>query len=55
MEEFADFVAAVLFDWGGTDATLFNRLKHHTDDHLWNRWQYFSWFGLAKQAGAAIC
>jgi hypothetical protein len=25
---------------------LFHRLRHHRDDHLWNRWQRFSWFGF---------
>ena len=25
---------------------LFERLRQHTNDHLWNRWSYFSWFGL---------
>lgn len=25
---------------------LFKRLKDHTDDHLWNRWTRFSWFGV---------
>jgi len=25
---------------------LFNRLNQHEVDHLWNRWEYFSWFGL---------
>ena len=25
---------------------LFDRLKQHDNDHLWNRWEYFSWFGL---------
>lgn len=25
---------------------MFLRLREHTDDHLWNRWQRFSWFGI---------
>lgn len=25
---------------------LYNRLKQHTEDHLYNRWSKFSWFGL---------
>lgn len=33
---------------GNGNATLFGRLKHHTNDHLWNRWEYFSWFGLRQ-------
>ncbi len=31
----------------GADS-LFTRLKAHTGNHLWNRWSYFSWFGLCK-------
>lgn len=31
---------------GNGNANLFVRLKHHTNDHLWNRWEYFSWFGI---------
>lgn len=31
---------------GNGNANLFVRLKQHTNDHLWNRWEYFSWFGL---------
>jgi len=33
---------------------LFDRLRQHGDDHLWNRWEYFSWFGLrnVNQDGA---
>jgi hypothetical protein len=30
----------------GKYGNLFNRLGVHEDDHLWNRWQYFSWFGI---------
>lgn len=33
---------------GNGHATLFSRLKYHTKDHLWNRWEYFSWFGLRQ-------
>ena len=33
---------------GKGTANLFNRLKQHEKDHLWNRWAYFSWFGLCK-------
>lgn len=25
---------------------LFNRLKQHQTDRLWNRWEYFSWVGF---------
>ena len=33
---------------GNGNANLFARLKAHTKDHLWNRWEYFTWFGLRK-------
>ncbi|HZX79214.1 GIY-YIG nuclease family protein [Lysobacter sp.] len=33
---------------GNGNANLFSRLKSHTKDHLWNRWEYFTWFGLRK-------
>lgn len=33
---------------GKGNHNLFNRLREHDDDHLWNRWQYFSWFGLCR-------
>ena len=29
---------------------LFDRLKQHEVDHLWNRWDYFSWFGFREVA-----
>jgi hypothetical protein len=27
---------------------LFSRLKQHETDHLWNRWESFSWFGFRR-------
>lgn len=30
---------------------LFHRLKQHRRDHLWNRWQRFSWFGVFDMLG----
>jgi hypothetical protein len=33
---------------GKGNANLFSRLGQHETDHLWNRWNYFSWFGLCK-------
>lgn len=33
---------------GKGNSNLFSRLKQHCSDHLWNRWDYFSWFGLCK-------
>ena len=31
---------------GSGHQDLFHRLRNHRDDHLWNRWQRFSWFGF---------
>lgn len=31
---------------GAGDNDLFHRLRNHRDDHLWNRWQRFSWLGF---------
>lgn len=31
---------------GMGNARLFQRLKNHTNDHLRDRWIYFSWFGF---------
>ena len=31
---------------GSGNKYLFGRLKDHFDDHLWNRWVFFTWFGL---------
>ena len=33
---------------GNGNAKLFARLKNHQRDHLNNRWEYFSWFGLRR-------
>lgn len=33
---------------GNGNAKLFHRLKSHQRDHLSNRWEYFSWFGLRR-------
>lgn len=30
---------------------LFHRLRQHTRDDLWNRWQRFSWFGIFDVGG----
>lgn len=39
---------------GARNARLFNRLKRHKKDHLADRWDHFSWFGLqwVKTGGA---
>jgi hypothetical protein len=33
---------------GSGDQRLFLRLRQHQNDHLWNRWEYFSWFGFRR-------
>jgi len=33
---------------GGGAQRLFLRLRQHQRDHLWNRWEYFSWFGFRR-------
>lgn len=33
---------------GRGNSRLWHRLRTHTNDHLWNRWEHFSWFGLCK-------
>lgn|SRR5574337_126539 len=43
-----DFVPVYVGQAGNGRANLFSRLKTHTEDHLWNRWEYFSWFGLRR-------
>ena len=43
-----DFVPVYVGQAGRGNANLFSRLKHHEKDHLWNRWDSFSWFGLCK-------
>jgi len=32
----------------GKNQRLFGRLKQHDSDHLWNRWEHFSWFGFRR-------
>jgi len=32
----------------GRNQRLFGRLKQHESDHLWNRWEHFSWFGFRR-------
>lgn len=41
-----DFLPIYVGQAGNGNANLFSRLKTHTKDHLWNRWEFFSWFGL---------
>jgi len=33
---------------GRGNQRLFARLRRHQKDHLWNRWEYFSWFGFRR-------
>ena len=33
---------------GSGTKRLFDRLRDHQRDHLWNRWEYFSWFGFRR-------
>ena len=41
-----DFKVIYVGQVGAGDQTLLSRLRHHTrSEDLWNRWQYFSWFG----------
>jgi hypothetical protein len=34
--------------WIGQAKGLFDRLRQHRRDHLWNRWVYFTWFGFRR-------
>lgn len=43
-----DMMPVYIGQAGRGHANLFERLKQHDSDHLWNRWIYFSWFGLCK-------
>jgi hypothetical protein len=40
------FVPVYIGQAGLGNARLFHRLKNHTNDHLRDRWEYFSWFGF---------
>lgn len=33
---------------GSGKQRLLSRLNQHTSDHLWNRWEYFTWFGFRR-------
>lgn len=41
---------------GDGNKRLLSRLRDHTRDHLWNRWNRFSWLGFldVNQAGDAL-
>lgn len=34
--------------WIGQATGLYDRLQQHRNDHLWNRWTYFTWFGFRR-------
>lgn len=39
---------------GRGDKRLLSRLRDHTRSHLWNRWDYFSWFGFQRVLGSGM-
>jgi hypothetical protein len=41
-----DFIPVYVGQAGNGHKKLFDRLKQHETDHLWNRWDSFSWFGV---------
>ena len=38
----------------GENNRLLTRLKQHENDHLWNRWEYFSWYGIRQVTDRAL-
>lgn len=43
-----DLIPVYIGQAGSGKQTLYSRLKQHETDHLWNRWEYFSWFGFRR-------
>jgi len=43
-----DLLPVYIGQAGSGQHTLFDRLKRHERDHLWNRWEHFSWFGFRR-------
>ena len=43
-----DLVPVYVGQAGQGTRKLFDRLKQHRTDHLWNRWEHFSWFGFRR-------
>jgi hypothetical protein len=43
-----NYQAVYVGQTGKGDQRLFVRLRQHQQDHLWNRWEYFSWFGFRR-------
>ncbi len=38
----------------GDTSRLLKRLKDHENDHLWNRWTHFSWYGFRKSTSEGL-
>lgn len=38
----------------GVKDRLLDRLKKHEKDHLWNRWAYFSWYGIRQVTDTSL-
>jgi hypothetical protein len=43
-----DLIPVYIGQAGSGKQTIYSRLKQHETDHLWNRWEYFSWFGFRR-------
>lgn len=43
-----DFIPVYIGQAGNGERGLLRRLNQHETDHLWNRWEYFSWFGFRR-------
>jgi hypothetical protein len=43
-----DFLPVYIGQAGRGKAGLLRRLNQHETDHLWSRWEYFSWFGFRR-------
>lgn len=45
---YADYELVYIGQTGGENQRLFDRLKTHKSDHLSERWNRFSWFGIHR-------
>ncbi len=43
-----DFTPVYIGQAGSGKNRLLSRLNQHENDHLWNRWDHFSWFGVRR-------
>jgi hypothetical protein len=43
-----DFAPIYVGQAGNGQRKLLSRLNQHETDHLWNRWDFFSWFGFRR-------